>query len=88
MYIHTAYIHTAVYIHIYAHTHVYIYTYTYIYVGNPRLLEATPIHYAAMGDHVEAIHKLVEAGGDPKACNRWNGRPLHYAAFMGSRNVV
>mmetsp|Transcript_10038 Transcript_10038/g.22886 ORF Transcript_10038/g.22886 Transcript_10038/m.22886 type:complete len:631 (-) Transcript_10038:13-1905(-) len=51
--------------------------------GNPRLLEATAMHYASLYGHREVMSILVDAGANPSATNRWGATPLHFAAFAG-----
>ena len=52
-----------------------------LHAGNPRMLDATPLHYSAMYGHVEAINLLVKLGTwtlNPKP--QTLGNSMHYAA--------
>jgi len=50
------------------------------------VLSKTPMHFAAINAHVEALRTLKELGGDPNARAMGHKSPLDWACKPGSRN--
>ena len=48
----------------------------------------TPLHLAAMGDHVGAMTTLLKLGANPKNITSRGETALHFAAEHGSSNVI
>jgi hypothetical protein len=49
---------------------------------------ATPLHLAAMGGHVEMSELLLSKGANAAADDRFGGTPLHRASHEGHKDVV
>jgi len=48
----------------------------------------TALHWASRNDDVELATKLIEAGADPRARNRYGVTPLYLAAVNGSATMI
>jgi len=59
-----------------------------VLVNVPNKLGQTALHEAAKRGHVAIAAALVFAGAAVDAADRWNNRPLHYAALHGHTTVV
>lgn len=48
----------------------------------------TPLHFASLGGHTEAVLFLLERGADPKCSTDSGHTPLHYASLGGFKEIV
>ncbi|XP_063613223.1 ankyrin-3-like [Penaeus indicus] len=48
----------------------------------------TPLHFACLAGHIEAVNILLEKGADPKCTAESGHTPLHYASLRGHTKIV